>query len=386
MRQTQIQKLQLCATVPVLLMLAGSTAAHAQSCHCLGVGVTESTNPPGSSCSGALAGSFNVVHSYNLTCNSGTGTFTSADTLQGLKQCGGNTFVIDCNPDFWNETDQWQPGTPNGYYYFQAAVRDSISLQIAYGLPVCFMGPMRTSGMYTCPDCCAPSCPSGQYCMVGSQNVCRDNVRCPCGDVPTCQQTTYGWGWVCNSSCTPIVMDTLDQGFHLTSLAAGVEFRVTPDGPPLQMSWTDPNWRNGWLALDRNGNGRIDDFTELFGNLTPQPKSENPNGFLALAVFDQPANGGNGDGFIDPGDSVYSHLRVWIDANHNGISEPSELHTLPELGIFRIGVGYRLDKYVDNYGNAFRYRGVVWDDGGHKSEAVYDVVLTVQAEPAGGKK
>ena len=74
-------------------------------------------------------------------------------------------------------------------------------------------------------------------------------------------------GSICPSS--PIVLDTADQGFHLTSRSNGVQFRALPGGPLQQMSWTDANWRNGWLALDRNGNGTIDDFTELFGDLTP---------------------------------------------------------------------------------------------------------------------
>jgi hypothetical protein len=174
------------------------------------------------------------------------------------------------------------------------------------------------------------------------------------------------------------VLDAFDEGYHLTSLENGVQFHVLPGGPLQQMSWTDANWRNGWLSLDRNGDGTIDDFTELFGNLTAQPPSSDPNGFLALAVFDNPANGGNGNGFIDPGDSVYSHLRVWIDRNHNGLSEPNELHTLQELGIFKIGLTYRLTPFVDQYGNAFRLKGSFWDEGSNERDLCYDVVLRVQ--------
>jgi hypothetical protein len=66
------------------------------------------------------------------------------------------------------------------------------------------------------------------------------------------------------------------------------------------MSWPEPEFRNGWLALDRNGNGTIDDFTELFGGNTPQPPSSNRNGYLALAVFDDPKNGGNARSIMIP--------------------------------------------------------------------------------------
>ena len=73
---------------------------------------------------------------------------------------------------------------------------------------------------------------------------------------------------------------------------------------------TDPAFSNAWLALDRNGNGVIDDMEELFGDLTPQPSGPNRNGYKALAVFDDPRKGGNGDGRIDRADSIYPRLRV----------------------------------------------------------------------------
>jgi hypothetical protein len=127
--------------------------------------------------------------------------------------------------------------------------------------------------------------------------------------------------------------------------------RTLPGGDPVQVSWTDPRWHNGWLVLDRNGNGKIDDFTELFGNFTFQPTSRNPNGFAALAVFDQPSSGGNGNGRIDPGDAVFDRLRLWIDSDHDGVSEPGELHTLREVGISWIDLKYYRSVYVDPNGN-----------------------------------
>lgn len=177
---------------------------------------------------------------------------------------------------------------------------------------------------------------------------------------------------------SPIVIDLDHSGFSLTDATAGVPFDMFADDVPLQMSWIDAASTNAFLVLDRNGNGKIDNGAELFGNLTPQPPSASPNGFIALAEFDKPANGGNGDGRIDQRDAVFATLRLWRDANHNGQSEPSELR--PLLGLLRaIDLNYKESKRTDQFGNEFRYRAKVYDANGvQNGRWAWDVFLRVQ--------
>ncbi|HEY9404896.1 MAG TPA: hypothetical protein VIQ24_19725 [Pyrinomonadaceae bacterium] len=194
----------------------------------------------------------------------------------------------------------------------------------------------------------------------------------------SCPSDWYWDGCQC-VPISPVLVDVVGNGFNLTNALAGVSFDINSDGTPEQLSWTAQGSDDAWLALDRNGNGRVDGGRELFGNFTPQPAppaGEERNGFLALAVYDWTGNGGNGDGLIDARDPIFSSLRLWQDTNHNGVSEADELHTLASRGVAVLHLDYKESRRTDANGNRFRYRAKVDDAKGAKvTRRAWDVFL-----------
>lgn len=179
---------------------------------------------------------------------------------------------------------------------------------------------------------------------------------------------------------TPILIDVTGDGFKLTNATAGVNFDLDSNGTHEGRAWTEVGTDDAWLALDRNGNGAIDDGSELFGNFTHQPDppiGQERHGFLALAEYDKQAKGGYPDGVIDRNDAVFVSLRLWQDTNHNGISEPWELHMLSDLNVESISLDFRDSMRRDQYGNQFRYRARVKDKWGVGRWA-WDVFLVAQ--------
>lgn len=189
----------------------------------------------------------------------------------------------------------------------------------------------------------------------------------PAPDPPTCQDGSA-------PPCSPIIIDVDGSGFHLTSAAHGVRFDFFGTGHPIQMAWIAPGSTNAFLVLPQNG--RVADGAELFGNLTPQPKSAHPNGFLALATYATLAEGGDGGHVIDSRDAIFSRLRLWQFSNAGGRLVPGKLSTLPQLGIEAIDLDYQVTGLTDQYGNAFRYRARIISSNPHAGKWAYDVFFT----------
>jgi hypothetical protein len=174
----------------------------------------------------------------------------------------------------------------------------------------------------------------------------------------------------CVSSPILINLDSVGLNDHLTSPEDGVVFDIGGRGVPAHVSWPRAGSQVGFLARDLDGNGRIDNGEELFGNATVTRSGVRAaNGFDALRDLDE-----NGDGKITASDHVFSSLVLWIDRNHNGISEPSELRTLSELQIVAISTEYRERKHVDHYGNQYRFEGDIVMANSQKRR-IFDVFL-----------
>lgn len=104
------------------------------------------------------------------------------------------------------------------------------------------------------------------------------------------------------------------DGSHARLSEKDIVFDLNMDGAPDRMPVPAPG--SGFLVLDLNEDGRVDNGSELFGPRTG-------NGFYELSLHDL-----DGNGWIDEADPVFRDLRVWVWEQ-----DADRLYTLPELDI-----------------------------------------------------
>ncbi|MFM1921661.1 MAG: hypothetical protein RLZZ303_3295 [Candidatus Hydrogenedentota bacterium] len=126
----------------------------------------------------------------------------------------------------------------------------------------------------------------------------------------------------------PVMLDLDDDGFELTSYKNGARFDILGNGGQQNTAFVTGG--DAFLALDRNGNSRIDSGRELFGD-----QYGSANGYEELRKLDA-----NGDGLINAHDPAFEALLLFKD-NGNGLTEPGELITLRDSGIAEISLRYR---------------------------------------------
>ena len=161
----------------------------------------------------------------------------------------------------------------------------------------------------------------------GAENIFRDGAAKRWdGDADKASETP---------NLDPLVLDLLGDGFKPTSLDKGVHFDLDGNGFAERVNWIQGD--DALLALDKNGDGVINDGNELFGD-----RYRLSNGKLARfgfeALMEQDTNG---DNVIDDKDANYSRLQVWQDVNQNGISEKEELRSLSQAGVAAIQLNYQ---------------------------------------------
>jgi len=167
-------------------------------------------------------------------------------------------------------------------------------------------------------------------------NIVADSYCNPIGVKPVATRP-------CNAQCPerngggdPLVFDLDGNGISLIARDQGVMFDIDNDGNPDQTGWVDS--ADGLLAIDENGNDIIDDQSELFGTGVT-------GSYLHLAELDH-----NNDSIIDQNDTIWPHLKMWVDANSNGVTDAGELKTMSDLGMQSIDLNYETVEQI-NAGN-----------------------------------
>jgi hypothetical protein len=234
---------------------------------------------------------------------------------------------------------------------------------------------------------------SGQACASSSQTAWRNYPEIgECGGSFCCAgedqcNGTSGATWVastCTCQTSPLIV-VMAGGMDgaMTSAERGAPFTMIQRAGPAQWAWPQASQRRvGWLARDRDGDGRIGGGSELYGGATPHsvPPGQPRHGFTALAEEDS-----NGDGLVTSEDANYLDINIWFDGNGDGESQSHELVSLQSLGIIQLSTRYQTISKTDQHGNRFEYQSNAIQQAGRHMRflTVYDVYPQSVRMPAG---
>ena len=166
---------------------------------------------------------------------------------------------------------------------------------------------------------------------------------------------------------SPLILDLDGDGkVETTRSTNGTHFDHDGNGFAESTGWVGKD--DGLLVRDINGNGQIDNGTELFGNNSVLSSGKKAaNGFEALKDLDS-----NNDGMFNNLDTAWNEVKVWKDTNQNGIVDNGELLTLEQAGVLSIKLDYSNLISYDGNNNVHRQQGTfIRTDG--TTAAVHDV-------------
>jgi hypothetical protein len=176
-------------------------------------------------------------------------------------------------------------------------------------------------------------------------------------------------------AATPIVLDLDGHGIQTRSAAEGVQFDLNGTGTTQQWGWVGGG--DGLLVRDLNGNGLIDGGQELFGSGTVLANGQRAgNGYLAMLALDD-----NHDGRLSAADAAFKQLQVWVDGNHNGVTDAGELKNLADLHIVSLDLNAQKGDASD-HGNLLGLTSSFTTSDGTQHDMADVWFAKQQAEPA----
>ncbi|MBL4739347.1 MAG: hypothetical protein JKY12_00030 [Sneathiella sp.] len=163
--------------------------------------------------------------------------------------------------------------------------------------------------------------------------------------------TAFSYDFTYSEVVDPLVIDL--DGNGIAFISADHDFAMTPDGTSVAEGWV--NGDDGFLVLDKNGDGQIDNISEMFSEYF---SDEATSGMAALIAFDE-----NADQVLNSSDAIFSELSIWQDLNSNGLTDQGELRSLAEWGITEISLASETVNEVDSGNVILSESQVTFEDG-----------------------